>query len=38
MNEGGEFNKNVGDFIEFEYEGKKYSGKISKIENGQIYL
>jgi hypothetical protein len=38
MNEGGEFNKNVGDFIEFEDEGKKYSGKISKIENGQIYL
>lgn len=39
MKDGGNiFNKNVGDYIEFEYEGKKHSGKISKIENGQIYL
>lgn len=32
------FNKNVGDMIEFEYGGMKKKGKIKKIENGKMYL
>ncbi len=27
-----------GQFVEFEYKGKMVSGKIKKIENGQIYI
>ncbi len=38
MKGGGSFKHQVGDFIDFKYGGKSYKGKISKIENGQIFL
>jgi hypothetical protein len=36
--DGGLFGKKVGDPIKFNYGGEMISGKIKKIENGQIYL
>lgn len=38
MKSGGSFKHQVGDSINFKYGGKTYKGKISKIENGQIFL
>jgi hypothetical protein len=38
MKGGGSFKHKVGDSIDFKYGGKSYKGKISKIENGQIFL
>jgi hypothetical protein len=38
MKGGGTFTHKVGDFLEFEHDGKTHSGRISKIENGQIFL
>lgn len=32
------FNKNVGDVVEFESQGKNYKGKIKKIENGKFFI
>lgn len=38
MKSGGVFNHKVGDFVEFKIGGKLKKGRISKIENGKIYL
>jgi hypothetical protein len=40
MRKGGKkkFNKNVGEYIEFEYDGKVHKGVIKSIKNGQIFL
>lgn len=39
MRKGGKkFNKKVGEYIEFEYDGKTYKGTIKSIKNGQIFL
>lgn len=38
MEQGGFFGKGPGDYVSFEYEGKRVSGKIAKIENGEIFL
>lgn len=38
MKGGGSFKHQVGDSIDFTHKGKSYKGKISKIENGKIFL
>ena len=39
MRKGGKkFNKKVGEYIEFEYDGKVHKGIIKSIKNGQIFL
>jgi len=38
MKNGGVFSHKVGDFVEFKIGGKTKKGRISKIENGKIYL
>lgn len=38
MKGGGTFRHKVGDYVEFSYGGEMHKGKISRIENGQIYL
>jgi len=39
MRKGGKkFNKKVGEYIEFEYDGKVHKGTIKSIKNGQIFL
>lgn len=39
MRKGGKkFNKKVGEYIEFEYDGKVHKGVIKSIKNGQIFL